>query len=414
MLISRWSLRIFSKLAFRNKSLVEGSKCPYLLKLFEPVTSASRYYCIKLEGPSDTLNYQSNTPKPFDDIDYDSITGGDEETLSKLKRLILEIDLLYESGEQVPSHLRVDQWQNLLQLSSRSSRMKHLKYLFLIEKKKENRIVRKLEKRAERIERYENEPKNNHIEYGLLRNSMFHRIYEKQMNSLYNYRLCEAMLYGQDILIDCSYDGHMSLKEQTNCAKQLLLMWSYNRTHKDPFNIIFCNVDKESTVFKGLSKTIPTIDDPTFPLNYTKKNYLDLYPREKLVYLTPHCNEELKEYNHDDVYIIGAMVDKMKVEPLSLAKAKRDKIRMAKLPLDLYLDWKQGTKNLTINQMIMIMADLKIDNNWVSALKHIPKRKILDVDGYQRGLVGSNHKISAKRIRDDFRRNSVYNLLIKK
>lgn len=45
------------------------------------------------------------------------------------------------------------------------------------------------------------------------------------------------------------------------------------------------------------------------------------------------------------------MVDKMKVEPLSLAKAKRDKIRMAKLPLDSYLDWKQGTKNLTINQV---------------------------------------------------------------
>lgn len=313
MLISRWGLRIFSKLAFRNKSLVEGSKCSSSLKLFAPVTSASRYYCIKLEGPSDTLNYQSNTPKPFDDIDYDLITGGDEETLSKLKRLILEIDLLYESGEQVPSHLRVDQWQNLLQLSSRSSRMKHLKYLFLIEKKKENRIVRKLEKRAERIERYENEPKNNHINYGLMRNSMFHRIYEKQMNSLYNYRLCEAMLYGQDILIDCSYDGHMSLKEQTNCAKQLLLMWSYNRTHKDPFNIIFCNVDKESTVFKGLSKTIPTIDDPTFPLNYTKKNYLDLYPREKLVYLTPHCNEELKEYNHDDVYIIGKVYNNINI-----------------------------------------------------------------------------------------------------
>lgn len=48
---------------------------------------------------------------------------------------------------------------------------------------------------------------------------------------------------------------------------------------------------------------------------------------------------------------LGAMVDKMKVEPLSLAKAKRDKLRMAKLPLDLYLDWRQGTKNLTINQV---------------------------------------------------------------
>ncbi|KAF0761853.1 mitochondrial ribonuclease P protein 1 [Aphis craccivora] len=412
MLTSRCGLRILSKLGYRAKSFIKGY--PSSLKFCTPVSSASRYYCIKPEGSLDTLDYEPSTSKLFDNIDYDLITGGDEETLSKLKRLILEIDLLYESGEQIPSHLKIDQWQSLLQLSSRSSRMKQLRYLFLIEKKKENRIVRKLEKRAERLERYENEPKNDHIEYGLMRNSMFHRIYEKQMNSLYNYRLCEAMLYGQDILIDCSYDGHMSLKEQTNCAKQLLLMWSYNRTHKDPFNIIFCNVNKESTVFKCLSKTIPTIDDPTFPLNYTKQSYLDLYPREKLVYLTPHCNEELKEYNYDDVYIIGAMVDKMKVEPLSLAKGKRDKIRMAKLPLDLYLDWKQGTKNLTINQMIMIMADLKINNNWVEALKHIPRRKLLEVDAYQRGHIGNNQRISAKRIREDFRRNSVYNLLIKK
>jgi len=64
--------------------------------------------------------------------------------------------------------------------------------------------------------------------------------------------------------------------------------------------------------------------------------------------------------------------------------------------------------------MIMIMADLKIDNNWVNALKHIPRRKLLEVDAYQRGLIGNNHKITAKRIREDFRRNSVYSLLIKK
>lgn len=49
------------------------------------------------------------------------------------------------------------------------------------------------------------------------------------------------------------------------------------------------------------------------------------------------------------------MVDKMKVEPLSLAKAKRDKIRMAKLPLDLYLNWRKGTKNLTINQVSLLV-----------------------------------------------------------
>ncbi|VVC35678.1 tRNA methyltransferase TRMD/TRM10-type domain,tRNA methyltransferase TRM10-type domain [Cinara cedri] len=412
MLAFRCGLRILNKLGSCTKSIAEISI--HALKLNKQGTIVSRYYCIKSEESLVTLNNESNSVKPFENIDYDSITEGDEEKLTKLKRLILEIDLLYESGEQIPNHLRVDQWKNLLQLNSRSSRMKHLRYLFLIEKKKENRIVRKLEKRAERLELYENQPKNDHIEYGLLRNSMFHRIYEKQINSLYNYRLCEAMLFGQDIVIDCGYDGHMSLKERTNCAKQLLLMWSYNRMHKDPFNIIFCNINKEDTVFKSLSKTIPTIDEPTFPINYTHKSYLELYPREKLVYLTPHCNTELKQYNHDDVYIIGAMVDKMKVEPLSLAKAKRDKIRMAKLPLDSYLDWKQGTKNLTINQMLMIMVDLKMDNNWANALKHIPRRKLLEIDAYQRELTGNNQKLSAKQIREDFRRNSVYKLLIKK
>lgn len=302
MFVPKCGLRMLAKLRSCSKSFHQVLKHPHTLK---SCTNFTRFYCVKPESLSGTLNKESNSSKVFDNIDFDAISGGDEEALSKLKRLVLEIDLLYESGEQIPSHLKVDQWQNLLQLNSRSSRMKHLRYLFLIEKKKENRVVRKLEKRAERLERYENEPKNNHIEYGLMRNSMFHRIYEKQMNCLYNYRLCEAMLHGQDILIDCSYDGHMSLKEKTNCAKQLLLMWSYNRVHRDPFNIIFCNVNADGTVFKGLRKTIPTIDEPTFPFNYTSNGYLDLYPREKLVYLTPHCRQELKEYNHDDVYIIG-------------------------------------------------------------------------------------------------------------
>lgn len=305
MLISKFGLRVLSKLASSYKNFAGVSKYSYTLESRVRPIGVCRFYCVQSEGSADTLAYETNSSKVFDNIDYDLITGGNEETLSKLKRLILEIDLLYESGEQIPSHLRVDQWQHLLLLNTRSSRMKHLKYLFLIEKKKENRLVRKLEQRAERLERYENKPKNNHIDYGLMRNAMFHRIYEKQINSLYNYRLCEAMLYGQDLLIDCSYDGHMSFKEQSNCAKQLLLMWSYNRTHKNPLNIKFCNVNKEGLVFKALAKTLPTIDEPSFPFNYTNKSYLELYPREKLVYLTPHCNEQLKEYNHDDVYIIG-------------------------------------------------------------------------------------------------------------
>lgn len=51
------------------------------------------------------------------------------------------------------------------------------------------------------------------------------------------------------------------------------------------------------------------MDEPWFPLNIHEDSYLNHFPKEKLVYLTPHCRNDLEEFNHDDIYIIGAMVD---------------------------------------------------------------------------------------------------------
>ena len=53
---------------------------------------------------------------------------------------------------------------------------------------------------------------------------------------------------------------------------------------------------------------------------------------------------------------------------------------MARLPLDRYLQWGAGSgKSLTLNQMINILLELKTTNNWTQALKHVPRRKIVDV-----------------------------------
>lgn len=54
-----------------------------------------------------------------------------------------------------------------------------------------------------------------------------------------------------------------------------------------------------------LEKSLPTMHNPDFPMNITEKTYTEIFPREKLVYLTPHCREELKVYSEDDIYIIG-------------------------------------------------------------------------------------------------------------
>lgn len=69
----------------------------------------------------------------------------------------------------------------------------------------------------------------------------------------------------------------------------------------------------------------------------------------------------------------------MNNEPLSLAKAKRDGIKMAKLPLDRYLEWAPGSKkNLNINHMVPILLDLKLTGDWEFSLRHIPRRKLME------------------------------------
>lgn len=88
-------------------------------------------------------------------------------------------------------------------------------------------------------------------------------------------------------------------------------------------------------------------------------------------------------------------------EPLSLAKAKRDGIKMAKLPLDRFLEWGPGSKkNLNINHMVPILADLKISNDWEFALRHVPRRKLMVTK-----ILAMQKKISNNKLREDVFRN---------
>lgn len=119
------------------------------------------------------------------------------------------------------------------------------------------------------------------------------------------------MRYGQPLIIDCSYEDHMVRREITNAAVQATLVFGDNRLHKDPFNIFMCNVNRKGPFMKQLHKNIPLIDEPWFPLNIHTESYLDLFPKEKLVYLTPHCREELTNFDSDAVYIVGCIVDKV-------------------------------------------------------------------------------------------------------
>lgn len=184
------------------------------------------------------------------------------------------------------------------------------------------------------------------------------------------------MRFNPQLIFDCSYDQYMTIHEAKNTGKQLSFCFAANRKHVKPYDIHMCNVDCNGPTMQGLQKWIPTMYNKSFPLQLHEKCFTELFPREKLVYLTPHSTELLEEFNPNDIYIIGGFVDKGVSEPISLAKAKAAGIRVARLPIERFLRWGTGTKYLSLDQLCKIMLDLMYTRDWNKALSHIPRRKL--------------------------------------
>ncbi|RVE42856.1 hypothetical protein evm_012474 [Chilo suppressalis] len=324
-----------------------------------------------------------NLAKSEDESDkiIKEICNNDPEIEKKLRILMLEVEVMRQDGRCAPALLNSSQWEHLMSLASRNQRCNYLLYLWKTERSRENQKAKK-EARRKEFEFFkpeENKEYPDDILYGLQHQSLFLRIRDQSINNFDYYRTLQAILHGQKVVIDCSYEEHMVYRETVNAAKQMTFVFADNKIHKDPFDIHLCNVNDKGEFMKHLRKNIPPIDESWFPLNIHSQSYLDLFPKNKLVYLTPHCREELTTFDYDNIYIIGCMVDKINNEPLSLAKAKKDGIKMAKLPLDRYLEWAPGSKkNLNINHMVPILADLRLTKDWEFALRHIPRRKLME------------------------------------
>lgn len=165
---------------------------------------------------------------------------------------------------------------------------------------------------------------------------------------------------GPKIVFDFSFMRYLDWNEQNITIRQVALAVGVNRGHKTPFHLHFTGVDLKWVPWRVVAiiiaiyfclcffssdywKKLTSVHLQHFERHYDylitveTKSHMELFPVEQLVYLSPMSRHTLEDYDEDQVYILGAMIDKNHPQDVC-AHAKRLGIKTAKLPLINYVN----------------------------------------------------------------------------
>ena len=225
-----------------------------------------------------------------------------------------------------------------------NTRIRFFNYLFTIEFRKEADKRRKEREgimHQMKISSQEEYPigtlfnENNQPIYRKWHNALFMRVSEKDMQAPMDWNKAQSAMFGRKIVFDLGFEHEMNLREIINLSDQITDCYALNQVKLTPFDFHFCNFPSERTKFvEALEKRMPNLRFPNTLISIETKSYLEMFPRKKLIYLSPNATQELQDWEEDEILIIGGIVDLAQSKPLTKAKAKREGIRSAKLPLD--------------------------------------------------------------------------------
>lgn len=305
-----------------------------------------------------------------------------------------------QAGKTVPEEMTDDQLQTLAKLTTKSSKRKYLKHLAIKEGYKKARKEKQQEKKAKRaavLENIRDSQDDDGTERGhSMKNTFLLQFWGRSLDKLLAWRSAQAMRFGQPLVFDMSYEHSMSRREVDNTVSQLMEVEGWNRRATDPFHLHFCSLQPDGGYKRELLKRYGAEAWDRLLITATELHHADVFPRDRLVYLTADSPNVLRTFDHSKVYIIGALVDRSIQSGLSLANAKRLKLATARLPLDEFLCWETGAKNLTLDQMIRIMLTIKDTGKWEEALKFVPGRKHDGFHPQQTGRPATNHSTRQK------------------
>lgn len=145
------------------------------------------------------------------------------------------------------------------------------------------------------------------------------------------------------VVIDLSFDHLMMEKDRFKVIKQILRCYSINRRSETPVQFHITSFGEKSKSDMSRHNGYEHWD-----IDFHEAPYLEVFPKDKIVYLTSESDNVIEQFEENTAYIIGGLVDHNKHKGLCYKIAVEQGIRHGQLPLDKYINMKTR-KVLTID-----------------------------------------------------------------
>ncbi|XP_053411406.1 tRNA methyltransferase 10 homolog A [Nycticebus coucang] len=174
------------------------------------------------------------------------------------------------------------------------------------------------------------------------------------------------------LIIDCSFDDLMVLKDIKKLHKQIQRCYAENRRALHPVQFYLTSHGGQ------LKKNMDENDKGWVnwkDIHVKSEHYCELMKKEDLVYLTSDSPNVLKELDESKAYVIGGLVDHNHHKGLTYKQASDYGLDHAQLPLGNFVKM-NSRKVLAVNHVFEIILEYLETRNWQEAFFTIlPQRK---------------------------------------
>nr|XP_038027239.1 tRNA methyltransferase 10 homolog B isoform X5 [Anas platyrhynchos] len=129
----------------------------------------------------------------------------------------------------------------------------------------------------------------------------------RHSKALAEQRLLEARASGPRLCVDLGMADRMSLKETSRLASQIRRLYGANRQAEKPFWLYLTEFVVGSLIYEECFRMNDGFSN--YLMDTTQESYLDLFPLDAIVYLTPDSENVLEDIDPKKVYILGGLVD---------------------------------------------------------------------------------------------------------